>query len=398
MARIQLPNEAFGTFIKAANTWLGRTLDAKSGLEVRLANKADKLHLSVGADSNYIEALLTVDPKDIEALKEPLFLDVAILSAYGFDTDGLSMVVPETEKDDQRITFSVPGFNFRVPRKKGEMWRKNQFDLKSENVTGLVLDKDGFATLLKNLELPDSFKLSKRKEDPLQFCFEVNPGVGYRVHGYDGIGALCHTFTDPNTKGREGQMIFLEDFFAPCKAFSTPITVSLDVTDNQCLGEFISDSSGIEVLRWTQPRFQRKTSAIPKALDDLRKSNVISFSFHPKEFGVRVAKACMLLAPTEMREIPIELHIVGKQYQLIVKKSTGDGEVRVDGDLSEPPDNGKNLEVNLHAACMKDYIALFEPKDVKMEIMKNNTAIISQVLESKELIYWMPILPRSGSN
>lgn len=389
--KIKIPHKAFGTFVRAANSWLASTVDAKTGLEVRLANQEGKLHVSAGADANYMEAVILTDPKDLEALTQPIFLDVPTLASYAFDSDNLTMVVPTNQpKEDQRINFSVPGFNFRVPRKEGAVWRRNHFDLAAQKVDGLILDKEGFEQLFKHLTLPNSFKTDRRD---FQFCFEVNPGVGYRVYGYDGFGALCHMFKN-KFMGKEGQMVFTEDFFLPCKEFLVDSYISFGVSGTQGFGEFKSESSGIEILRWTQPRYQKQPSAIPKALEDYRRHTLAHLMINPKEMAKNIQRACMFLSPTEMRATPMELYTIGPQYALVTKKSGGEGEVRAEGELVQEP--AANLELNIQASCFKEYLDEFENRAaVSMEVLQK-TVILSQNIEEKELLYWMPVMPRIG--
>lgn len=391
MARIKLPHEAFGTFIRAANSWLSKSIDAKTALEIRLANQAGSLHVSAGADANYIEAVLKVDAKDIEALSQPIFLDIPTLAAYDYDSDELTMVVPQTEKEDQRITFSVPGMNFRVPRKKGEIWRRNFFDLKEEKADGLILDKVGFEKLWKHLELPNSFKTDRKD---FQVCFDISPLVGYKIHGYDGFGAFCHTFKDEKTQGKPDRMVFIEDFFTPCKEFKVDSHISFGISERQCFGEFKAQSSGIEMLRWTQPRYQKRPNDIPRSIQEKRLQPIVSLTVSPRELGANLARVCMLLSPAEMRSVPVEFEVVANQYSLVTKKPSGEGEVRAEGTLLESA--SKNMKLNVQALCWKDYLSQFEPRAaVTMEVV-DTTALLSQSLEDRELIYWMPLLPSTG--
>ena len=189
-------------------------------------------------------------------------------------------------------------------------------------------------------------------------------------------------------------MVFTEDFFLPCKEFEVDSHVSFDMSDTQGFGEFKSPSMGVEVLRWTQPRYQKKPSPIPTAIEQQRTTHVATLSVGKKEMYGNVLKACMFLEGTEMRSVPIEFYTVGGQYALITNKPTGEGEVRAEGELVLAP--GQNVEINLQAACVKDYLNEFEDRAaVQMEILKS-TVILSQSLEDKELLYWMPVMPRTG--
>jgi hypothetical protein len=397
MARIKLPHKALGTFISAANSWLSRTIDAKTtGLEVCFQNLNGKFHVSVGADSNYIEAVLTVDPADIAALVQPVFLDLPSLAAYGFDADGLTMVVPVTEaemKVDQRVTFSVPGFNLRVPRKKGEIWKRNTFKLENIPIDGLVLDKEGFEILQKFMYLPDSFKVEGRAE--LQVVFDVSPKLGYKIHFYDGFGAFCHTFTNDKLVGQEGRLTFLEDFFTPCEKFVVDSQIAFSMTDRQCFGTFSSESTGMEVLRWTQPRQQRTLNETAMSIQKKRMLDNITLLIKPEEVIGKITKACILFSPAEIREIPIEMDVVGTQYELIARKPSGEGEVRAAGELLlQAP---QNLNIALQAACWKSYLSQFDKKGaVNMEVF-GDSVILSQKTEGRDLIYWMPVPPRAGA-
>lgn len=391
MARIKIPHKAFGTFVRAANSWLARTVDAKNGLELRLANHGDRLHLSAGADARYLEALLVEDVGDLGALSEPLFLDIPSLASYDFATDGLTMVVPQVEKEDQRITFSVPSFNFRIPRKKGEIWKKNYFNFSDQAVDGLILDADTFEKLWKNIELPNSFKTPR---EDFQIIFEVDPGLGFIAHAYDGMGAYCHTFKNEKLQGQPGRMIFSEEFFTPCRAFEVDASVAFKITDTQCFGEFRSTNSGIEFLRWTQPRQQKRVAEIPASLEKLRSNQAIKYMLEAKSVAQNVAKVCMFLTPTEMREVPVEFHVVNDQYALLTRKPSGGGEVRAEGKLIE---GSSNVELNVQASCLKDYLGEFSDRTAVHVEVFDNKVLLWQSLEGAELLYWMPVLPRTGA-
>lgn len=389
--RIKIPHEALGTFIRAAHTWLQRTVDAKSGLEVRFANQDGNLHVSAGADANYIEAVLKVEEGDLDALTQPIFLDVPSLAAYKFDTEGLTMIVPLGEKEDQRVTFSVPGFNFRIPRKKGEMWKRNHFDLKEEKINGLVLSKETFERLWKHMELPNSFRTDRVE---FQICFDVDPGLGFICHAYDGMGAFCHTFKDEKIKGLQGRMAFIDSFFTPCKQFTVDNGIAFAMNGNQCLGEFRSESQGIEVLRWTQPKYQKPISEIPTTVSSKRQTLVTRILIDAKEMKSNLSKACMFLSQMETRAVPIEFSTVSEQYSLVTKNSEK-GEVRVEGKLIEGSD--VNLDINIQAACLKDYLGQFEDRvAVALEVL-NKTVVLVQTLEEAELLYWMPVMPKTGA-
>lgn len=398
MARIKLPNKALGTFVAAANSWLSKTLDAKSGngLEVCFQNQGGKLHISVGSDSNYIEAVLKVDPADIEALTQPIYLDLTSLAAYKFDSDGLTMVVPQTDaemKADQRITFSVPGFNLRIPRKRGEIWKRNSFQLANEPIDGIVFDQEGFETLSQFMYLPDSFKIPERELLPV--VFDVSPKLGYKYHFYDGMGALCHTFKDEKLAGKEGRMTFTENFFTPCEKFKVDSQIAFSMSASQCFGSFSSEADGMEILRWTQPKSNKPFMETVISVEKKRLSNATNLLIKPEEIIGKIAKVCILFSPAEMRSTPIEMDIVGAQYELISRKPSGEGEVRATGELLlEAP---KNINLALQAACLKDYFSQFDKKAaVNMEVF-GDSLILSQSTEGRDLTYWMPMSPRVGA-
>ena len=193
-----------------------------------------------------------------------------------------------------------------------------------------------------------------------------------------------------------GRMVFLEDFFKPCTHFSVEDSINFGVNDRQCLGEFKAPTLGIEVLRWTQPRFQKVVSEIPAGVENSRKGEVTELVLDPEELKANLKKACMFLAGTEMRSTPVEFYVVDDQYALVTKKSSGEGEVRAEGSLKNKAE--KNLELNIQPQCWKDYLDQFDKTiEIKMEIYSSSkTALLSQKTDTKELIYWMPLMPRTG--
>lgn len=388
MSKIKLPSKALGLFVQSANTWLSKTIEAKQGgLELRLANQDGNLHVSAGADGSYLEALLKCNEGDLEFLTSPLFLDIPSLASYAFDSEILYMTSPSLQlKEDQRVGFTAPGFNFRIPQKAGAIWKRNYFELEGIEISDFILDKNLFGLFFKNLELPDSF--NSRNNIDLQVSVECYPSQKFSMFAND-MGAYWHVFTSSDIQGKQTKDSFNMNFFTPCKLIEIEKNISFATTGPQCFGSLNAPEQGFINYRWMQPRYIKESHNIATAINQLRMSPVRSkFKVEGKSLIQNITRSCMLLSPSEMKSTSLELSTVGDQYNLKILKSTGD-EVCAEGKFLIT--EGDNISVNIQASAFKDYLSEFSSKAaVNIEIYKD-TILLEQDTEGSHLLYWMPL-------
>jgi hypothetical protein len=391
--KIVLPHKQVGLFVAAAHSWLLKEAEAKdNNLEIAFQATKHKgqLRVSAGASAQFIEAIIPVDPAcGIEFLKEPIFLDLQVLSAYKFHEENLTMTIPLENREDQRISFSAQGFNFRIPRKQGVVWQRNEIPMDT-NIPHFKMGNDIFQTLMTYKKLPNVYGTA----DQLRIMLAFSKQNGLQVSACDGMGALYHVFKDEALAGAEGVYDFSDKFFTPAKKLTEVASVLLGQNENQVVAQAVLEDM---TLSWTMPRGAGLLENVPAIIEKHRAKPKGITILNLSSFLKDLAKSFTFLSNTEMSEGGTHVTFIGEQYTIKTNKQAGQGETEVTGQALAPA--SCNFAFSMSNKCIDEYVACFD-KDSKAALnleALNSVVYFSQNTEGKFLSYLAP-LPFGGGN
>jgi len=393
MNQIQIPVKPFATFIDAASSWLSKANTMKGGLELRLAKEGNDLHVSVGGDSNYIEAVLDAD---VAILEKEIFLDMSYLSNYTFDVESLALVIPHPtvaadNKIEKRAQFKAPGQNFRIPLRPGEHWEKNEqnFD-QFANAPGFSVTQELMKEIFPYLQLPDSFKIDREKTLP-QLVFETVED-GFRCYTDDGFGAFCHVFYCYGFTPTENfsRILIPYEFLIPFKKIEQFTEITLRQTASISVAEF-SGIPGFKKFRWVQPKYIKGMANVPEDLSRARAKAETCLVFDTQEFLKNVEKSTVFLHGKDFQDTSVNFSIIKSSYTLSTK--TTDSTMDVEGVAKE--DSIKSYRgVPFQAACLKEYLkCLDKSNSFNMEILSGTVTLYQDIKTEKGrkmILYWKP--------
>ena len=394
--QIQIPVKPFAAFIDAAFAWLSKTSEMKTGLELRLFKEGQDLHVSVGADSNSIEAVLEAD---VSALTAPIFLDMSYLANYTFDIDSLALVIPQPGGDDKskierRAQFKAPGQNFRIPIRAGVYWERNEQDLNQfADTPGFSMTRDLVQEIYPYLELPDSF--DARKKALPQLAFE-QVGDFLQCYTWDGFGAFWHSFKFEGFQPLSGfkKILIPYEFLIPYKKIKEFSHLTLKQSSKLSLFE-LSGMPGFKRFRWLQPRYVKGMEDIPTALQRIRAKADTCLTFDTQEFLRNTEKATVFLrGARDMQGVSLSFSIIQDSYAL--STNTPDSEMIIEGKAKSSVPTHKH--VSFQPACLMDYLKCLERgQDFNMELFNETLTLFQDVKTEKgekKILYWMPVYLR----
>jgi hypothetical protein len=388
-SQIQIPIKPFALFIKAASKWLAENTEVKTGLELRLAAEGPDLHVSVGANSSYLEALLVAD---VSLLTEPIFLDMSYLSNYPFDSEPLILIKPEvgrnTENKDKRAQFKAPSQNFRIPIRSGDAWERNHQDLEQFKETqGFFLTQELMSEVYPNLDLPDSF--GQKKKVPQRVAFEKLEGNQFQAYSEDDFGALWHKFKSDDFQSLNDfqKIVVMYDFFIPYAQVPGYTGIILKQSNRLTIGELKINKGGFKRFRWMQPNHTKTMGNIPVDATKVREKVSTCLTFDADDFTKKVEQAIIFYrGEKELQDMPLEFSIIQDSYTLSARLQSS--EMQIEGKTKEPVPSP--LRINFQAACLRDYLKCLKKKEtLHMEIFPQSV-ILYQQKENQSLLYWMP--------
>lgn len=371
---------------------MNKTPEYKKGLEIRLAQEGHDLHVSVGGDSHFMEAVL-VCPEPVE-LDAPVYLDLNYLANFKFQTSHLHFLKPSTEKlaakgeIEYRAHFKAENMSFKIPFRKGDVWAKNKYDHSTlENLPSITVTKKFLEENYDNLELPNSFS----QKGPRLIILESKNLHEFIAYSSDDFGAFLHTFKDDNIQANFQRLKVLYEFLIPFKKISNFNHIRIAQSERLTVGHLLcEETSGIKKFCWVQPNWQKAFDPVPDALTELRSKVEWSLAFDSKALLSKVIQATQFYTEANYRENPLEFSAIQNKYGFIAKLPQS--EVVVDGELTEPIQ--QPVRVKFQAACLRDYLSCFVSEaNINLEIYRS-TAVAYQALEGKNLLYWMPIHDR----
>ena len=388
---IILPVKELGIFVKTARDWLNDRTEAKRSLEIRFANLEGKLHLSAGADSAFMEAVVNIDASKIE---QPFFLDLAHLSLYDFNTENLSLLPPDTTAKNtsgitRQVQFKAKGSNFRIPLKSGEIWGRNKQDFSQFKDTPMIsFSRDFLDHVFPLWNLPDSFNLRnppmvklEKKEDSL---------VSYY---FDGYGAFWHIFKDESIQfhNQFESAHILYGFFESYKKIKDFSGIQFYQSNRQTVASVLFDGidTRFETLRWVEPNFHRECPNVPAILAKKRSGIDTCLVFDTKSFYSNVIRSVLFYTKDQQRREPVVFNMLGNQYTL--RGTLESSEMIVEGEAKQGlPMDGREISVQFQSGCLIDYLSRLNPSnEVSMEILESTT-IVYQDSDKEKLLYWMP--------
>jgi hypothetical protein len=389
--QIEIPVQPFALFIEAATKWLAKTSEIKKGLEIRLFKEGSDLHVSVGADSAFLEAVLDAD---VSILDQPVYLDMSYLSDYPFDVDTLAMVKPGTGSTavDRRAQFKAPGQNFRIPVRSGDNWKRNEQNMAQfDTVPGIKMTHKFMKEIYPNLDLPDSFGMKKKV--PQRIVFKKIQDKQIEVYSEDEFGAFSHSFTSDDFSFLESftQITLLHDFFIPQTKVESFSHITLKQSSRLSFGEIHMTGGGFKRLRWLQPNHTKPLGEISESVKAVRQGIDWSLQFDLQDLVRNVDKATIFYrAEKEFQASPLEFSIIKDSYLLSAKLTHS--EMNMEGKTkNEAP---APTRIKFQAACLRDYLKVLDKtQPMNMEIFPQ-TVIVYQQYPNKNILYWMPILAR----
>ena len=390
---ISLPVAGLEEFVGAVQGFMNRLPEYKKGLEIRFAQEGPDLHVSVGGDSHYMEAILAC-PEPVE-LEFPIFLDLNYLSNFKFDTEFLHLTKPSPEKManrndksefDYRAQFRAQGMNFKIPFRKGDVWAKNRYDVGAHEMPSLTMEHQFLEANYENFALPNSF--AQKGTRPVIF---EKKDDGMVVYSSDDFGAFCHTYKPQGVQIGFDRMKVLYDFLIPFKKIKAFKQMRIAQSDRLTVGHLLgAEERGIKHFCWVQPNWQKAFDTVPSALGPLRAKVEWSLAMQTKDLLAKVNQATQFYNETNYRENPLEFSAVESQYGLVARLPHS--EVAVEGVLQEPVPSP--VRVRFQAACLRDYLSCFEQaQPLNLEIYKT-TVVAYQATPEKNILYWMPIHDR----
>jgi hypothetical protein len=386
--QIEIPVKPFSIFIKSAYQWLSKTNDTKKNrLELRLFKEDDCLHVSVGLDSSYMEAVLEAQAS---ALNEPIFLDLSHLSSYQFDSEPLYLVIPKktetTNNIEKRAQFKAQGHNFRIPILPGKTWEKNEQDLSEfEKTAGFNISKQAFDSIHPFLKLPDSFDQKK----PARVAFEKISDNKFQCYSDDQFGSFWHCFEtqDFSPLNEFQRLVLLNDFLLPYKKIDEFTSLTVKQSDRVSFAEIHGLSNGFKKLRWLQPNYVGYMENIPAAVKEVRAKIDSSLTFDTAEFLNNVEKATIFFKGEDYQQIPLEFSVIESSYALAAR--TTDSEMLREGKILNTATS--SLRLNFQASCLTDYLrCLDRSQELNMEILTGGVIIYQKLQNEKDILYWLP--------
>ena len=371
---IAMPTKKLGEFIGFAVKFLEKTSAAKDNLEFRFGSIGDKLHVSAGADSLYVEAGF-----ESEGVDSNLYLDGNYLKKYDFASD----IVLVDSDSKERVQFKSPGFNFRVPVRSGQVWNRNKvnlFEIKPE--TSLSLSREKFTDLHKYMELPDSFKMKEAK------MVVIEPrGPVVKLYGTDALGAFCHDLKSEEYKTLTSRLSFNYSFFNAMSKIKEYDTITLSQTERLTIGEILFE--GVRI-RWAQPRFQTATSDVPQAVLQANSEPHVAMRLNTKDFISEVQRSTMFFSDKDYGSSPLKFKICGQEYSLSSEINGAD--ILVNGKALE--EVSKIVVVEFQAASLIDYLSFLNKDEEFLMLVFSSTVMLCQQGQDKNLLYWAPIHER----
>lgn len=386
---LKLPVKEISVFIKAAKDWLGGRTESKKSFEVRFSNHNNKLHLSAGADSAYMEAMIDVDASLIQ---NSFFLDLDYFGQYDFQTDKLTLIVPDlsgpkNNSTPRQVQFKATGANFRIPLKSGEVWSRNNQNLDQlEESPGLVMSYDFINKVFPLWKLPDSFNLKNRSMVKIE-----REGDSISTYYFDGYGAFWHTLSSLDISFRKEfkSAYILYDFLSPYKKMGEFVNLEIQQSSRQtvCSVTFDPKVSKFYSFKWVEPNVHKDCPNVPKILATKRSGINSCLVFDSKSFLANVKKSVTFFSKEQQRKEPISLNMIGNQYNL--KGVLENSEMIVEGEAKQGVSQGE-LSVQFQSGCLMDYLQCLDlTHDVNVEIL-DSTTVLYQKGSDESLLYWMP--------
>jgi hypothetical protein len=391
---IKIPVKQFSTFVEAAATWVAKKPEYRKGLEIRLLSVGHNLHVSVGADSHYIEAVLMGSPESA-TLEAPLFLELSYLADFSFDVEELVLVKPQERSGDRRenrAQFKAPGCNFRIPVKNGEIWERHKQNINQfETAPGMRFKKEFIDQIYEHMQLPNSFGSKAIEMVVLQL---VGSGK-IEMYSSDEWGAYLHTFsnvTDFEALPGFEKMTFPKEFLKPYEAFKKEKypNISMQQTLRHTVATIKAPELGFEKIAWIQPNFQKPVGDVSSTLKKERSKMDSCLTLNTKEFVKSVKKAMEFFKEGDFKGVPLEFSITEDLYNL--KADLPHSEMNVEGQAAVKAPNP--LRAKFQAQSLKDYLDCMEKAEpFNMEIFRASV-VIYQALKNMEILYWMPVHDR----
>jgi hypothetical protein len=391
---IKIPVKQFATFVEAASTWVAKKPEYRKGLELRMLSMGNNLHVSVGADSHYIEAVLIGDPTNA-VLEAPLFLELSYLASFSFDIEELILVKPQERSGDRRenrAQFKAPGCNFRIPLKNGDIWERNKQSLQQfETSPGITFKKEFIDKIYGHMQLPNSFS-----SKTIEMVVMQSIGTGkIEMYSSDEWGAYLHTFsnlTDFTVLPGFERMTFPKEFLKPYEAFKKEkySEILLQQTLRHTVATLKAPELGYEKIGWIQPNYQKPIGDVSGILKRERAKIDSCITLNTKEFVKNVKQAMQFFKDSDFKGIPLEFSIVENEYNL--KADLPHSEMNVQGTPAEKAP--KPVRAKFQAQSLKDYLDCLEKSEpFNMEIFRASVVIYQQ-LKDLGILYWLPVHDR----